>query len=317
MKEFAQHNGIDVVQLDHREPNTRMRRRKLRLPGNSISAPVHTTVEGIKDEWSNMIRTGELSVGEECTPHIITKYSTAGGDLTAKTTTVYGRKVPMLDLRQKLLKKHEEYMHLHTDQQLADMNGEALQRELLKRKIQITRDMSEEAMRQTLRQSERTRTIALWHDHSTLLSHGYVLVTIKIVYDQAVFITNSELLQRSTVRDIQSYTEEPEVHILALSSSSIEDQTALVSDRLSCIATLSTELTSSKGVPVKDRLVFFCGDKPAAQFERGAQQGGDFPCATCGCRASCMDDLAHCLNLEWRNTEQLQSTATKGMHMHI
>ena len=147
-------------------------------PGNSISAPVHTTVEGIKDEWSNMIRTGELSVGEECTPHIITKYSTAGGDLTAKTTTVYGRKVPMLDLRQKLLKKHEEYMHLHTDQQLADMNGEALQRELLKRKIQITRDMSEEAMRQTLRQSERTRTIALWHDHSTLLSHGYVLVTI-------------------------------------------------------------------------------------------------------------------------------------------
>ena len=59
-------------------------------PGNSISAPVHTTVEGIKDEWSNMIRTGELSVGEECTPHTITKYSTAGGDLTAKTTTVYG-----------------------------------------------------------------------------------------------------------------------------------------------------------------------------------------------------------------------------------
>jgi len=67
-------------------------------PGNSISAPVHTTVEGIKDEWSNMIRTGELSVGAECTPHTITKYSTAGGDLTAKTTTVYGRKVPMLDL---------------------------------------------------------------------------------------------------------------------------------------------------------------------------------------------------------------------------
>lgn len=41
-------------------------------------------------------------------------------------------------------------MHLHTDQQLAGMNGEALQLELLKRKIQITRDMSEEAMRQTL-----------------------------------------------------------------------------------------------------------------------------------------------------------------------
>ena len=122
------------------------------------------------------------------------------------------------------------------------------------------------------------------------------------------------------MRDIQSYTEEPEVHVLALSSSIIEDQTALVSDRLSCIATLSTKLTSSKGVPVKDRLVFFCGDKPTAQFERGAQQGGEFPCETCGCRASHMDDFAYCLNLEWRNKSynpQQQKVCTKGMHMHI
>jgi len=136
-------------------------------------------------------------------------------------------------------------MHLHTDQQLAGMNGEALQRELLKRKIQITWDMSEEAMRQTLRESECTCTIALWHDHSTLLGHRYVLFTIKIVYDQEVFITNSELPQRSTVRDIQSYIKEPEVHILALSSSIIQDQTALVSDYLALLP-LAQNLPAAK-----------------------------------------------------------------------
>jgi len=136
-------------------------------------------------------------------------------------------------------------MHLHTDQQLAGMNGEALKRELLKRKIQITWDLSEEAMRQTLWQSEPTRTIPLWHDHSTLLGHGYVLVTMKIVYDQAVFITNSELPQRSTVRDIQSYIEEPEVHVVALSSSIIEDQTALVSNYLALLP-LALNLPAAK-----------------------------------------------------------------------
>lgn len=75
----------------------------------------------------------------------------------------------------------------------------------------------------------------------------------------------------SPVRSLQSYIEEPEIRILALSSSSIQDQAALITDRKTCLSTLSSHLTSSTGVPVHNCLVFFYGDKLAVQFERGSK----------------------------------------------
>ena len=55
--------------------------------------------------------------------------------------------------------------------------------------------------------------------------------------------------------------------MLALSSSSIEDQAALIPERIAC----NKAITASNGVAVTDRLHFFTGDQPAAQFERGTQ----------------------------------------------
>ena len=34
---------------------------------------------------------------------------------------------------------------------------------------------------------QRSRKLALWHDHSTILNAGYILMTIHILYDPAVF----------------------------------------------------------------------------------------------------------------------------------
>ncbi len=61
-----------------------------------------------------------------------------------------------------------------------------------------------------------------------------------------------------------------------MSSSSTEDQVGLITDRLTCIQTINSQLTCSNGVQVQDQLMFFYGDKPAAQFERGCQQGGGY-----------------------------------------
>ena len=33
----------------------------------------------------------------------------------------------------------------------------------------------------------------MWHDHSTILSYGLLLITVKTAYDPAVFYTNSEV----------------------------------------------------------------------------------------------------------------------------
>ena len=314
VKEFAKRNNIDVTQLDNKKPGTRQRARKLRLPGGDISVPTHRTITQVKEDWADMIKSGELTLGEPCNPFTITKHSTASGSLTATTSTVYGRKIPLQTIRQKLLERHEQYMYLHTDQELDNMSLDELKEQMKKRNIKLTETTTEPSIREKLKKSERTRTIAIWHDHSTLLGHGYILVTTKVFYDTAVFKYNRELPQENPVKDIQAHIEEPEVHILGMSSSSVEDQAAIIQDRISCLEHLHLPLTSSRGVPVSDRLLFFSGDKPAAQFERGCKQGGDYPCGTCGCHASRMDDLPYCLQLEWRNLEEMQAVATKGIN---
>jgi len=74
--------------------------------------------------------------------------------------------------------------------------------------------------------------------------------------------------------------EELEIHILALSSSSV-DQAALLSDWLQWIQ--QTELTTSSNITITDnKLVFFSADKLAAHFERRTQTGRHYPCGSCG-----------------------------------
>ncbi len=116
---------------------------------------------------------------------------------------------------------------------------------------------------------------------------GYILIT-EVFYDSAVFKEN-----------VPSLIEETEIHLLAISSnnkdifnyfsyyiiafSCIEEQEAFILDRLECVREMSTEIQSSGNVHILDRLLFFfTGDKPVAQFERGTQRGGKFPCGLCG-----------------------------------
>ena len=105
------------------------------------------------------------------------------------------------------------------------------------------------------------------------------------VYGSAVFKRGDEIQQESETK-VQAYIEEPEIHIIALLSSSLEDQAALISDRIECIKELTAQITSKTGITVTDKLFFFTGDKPAAQFERGTQQGGYYKRGSCGCRST-------------------------------
>lgn len=64
--------------------------------------------------------------------------------------------------------------------------------------------------------------------------------------------------------------------MLALGSSSIKDQAALLPNRVACLHDLNTPIMASNGVEVTDRLHFFTGDKPASLFERCTQIGGAY-----------------------------------------
>ena len=112
--------------------------------------------------------------------------------------------------------------------------------------------------------------------------------------------------------DVQSEIEQPEIHMLALGSSSIEDQAALLPERVACLRDLNTTIMASNGVPITDRLHFFTGDKPAAQFERGTQIGGTYKCGGYGCKDAMMDDQAHALRCTLRSVRDLQDIAISG-----
>lgn len=66
-----------------------------------------------------MIKSGELSIGEPCTPYTLMMYITREGAISTLQVPVYGRKFSLLSLREKLLKTHEKYMRLATDSDIA------------------------------------------------------------------------------------------------------------------------------------------------------------------------------------------------------
>jgi len=120
--EFAKENGSDVEVLGKSNSRQRNRSCKLKLPGANISVPTHRTVAQIKEDWQAVLEKGELTLGEQCHACTLYTYSTKGGKLQTKETTVYGRKIPLLILRRKLLKKHEKLMYLHTEEELTQMS---------------------------------------------------------------------------------------------------------------------------------------------------------------------------------------------------
>jgi len=65
---------IDMTQLDQREPNTQIRTRKLWMPCGKVSVPTHQTIEQVKEEWKQMVKDGQLSLGESCYLQTLVKY---------------------------------------------------------------------------------------------------------------------------------------------------------------------------------------------------------------------------------------------------
>ena len=96
---------------------------------------------------------------------------------------------------------------------------------------------------------QRSRTISFWHDHSTILGCGYVLVTVQVVYNRAVFMSESEYYAATgnVSSNLQQLIEEPELYLVALSSSSPADQLGIIPARLDDLPELAEGLFTSLG----------------------------------------------------------------------
>ena len=93
-------------------------------------------------------------------------------------------------------------MRLHTDAEVENMSRQGLTSVLNLAQVVYDANTDDNTLREFLRQFERTRTIGIWHDHSTLLGKGYVMITAKVMYDTAVFKTKQELEGASLVENM-------------------------------------------------------------------------------------------------------------------
>ena len=279
--------------------------------------PCLPTVHTVIEEQRQLILSGELSIGEPCAPFSLTKSMiTKDGKVEFRSVEICGRKIPLNELRARLLKKQERFMYLYSNERISNMSAQDIHHFMAMMHYQPIPNSSIEELRHTVKMLQRNRTLAMWHDHSTILQTGYILFAVWVIYDPAVFYTQeywkSLNPQKGNVH-IQSLVEEPMIYMIAPSSSSPTDQLALVGDRTECLSELSKPVITSDGTTeINDCLRFFCGDKPAQQFERGTQIGGTYKCGGCGCKDVLMMDIAHAFHNSWRSLSDIQVLILAG-----
>ena len=112
--------------------------------------------------------------------------------------------------------------------------------------------------------------------------------------------------------DVPALVEKPEVHIIAHSSSSTEEQQLFVKTCRECLEQMTKTLKASTGVEIHDVVQFFYGDGPAAQFEAGQKQGGTYCCVGCGADSSRFADIAYSYRAPKRTLQERQQFVLEG-----
>ena len=168
-------------------------------------------------------------------------------------------------------------------------------------------------IRKKLKEACRTRHLKIWHDHSTIAAHGYLLILISAIFDPAFYYTKDEMKTLKGVDiDVPALVEKPEVHIIARSSSSTEEQQLFVKTRRECLEQITKTLKTSTGVEIHDVVRFFYGDGPATQFEAGQKQGGTYCCVGCGADSSRFADIAYSCRAPKHTLQERQQFVLEG-----
>jgi len=143
----------------------------------------------------------------------------------SREVQVHARNVPLTTIRKKLVQKHQQFMRLSGDREIELLSHEEAQALLQNMQCEGS-GLSLAEMKETIRKYQRSRMICLWHDHGTDLGSGIILVAAHIIYDLAVFMTTHKyhLTPGLKVHSVQTEVEMPEVHLIALGTSSAEDQ---------------------------------------------------------------------------------------------
>ena len=244
-------------------------KRKLKITGG-YSIPCDKTIAKTKQKLREDIEFGNYSLGEPIVPKEYKKLTIKNNKVNEESFTIYGRKIPLKLIRIKLLKNELKYMREQPNfDAFSTSELLSLHKEVVGKPVE-----SITMVKNNLELLSRTRHLQVWHDNSTIANHGYFMVTVYTCYDKNIHFTRDEYKAKTGIDiDIQTAIEQPEIHILTKTSSSIDDQLLHSATRLACIQDITSEIELPHGRKLIDNLRFFHGDDPSAQLEVSHQKG--------------------------------------------
>lgn len=179
-------------------------------------------------------------------------------------------------------------MRLHTNEQINNMTVNDLQVLATTFDYQIEPDSTKTELLSQVTKLERTRTLIVWHDHAMLLGTGYLLMTVHVAYDPAVFFTQQEYGEKN----IHQYNRSAVSH---WTSSGGNDGSRIICWRSNSTSTRQNRLRGNNVTPYSSQRssnwrqdTVFVREHLAQQFERGTKRGGRYKC-----KESMIEDLAH------------------------
>ena len=288
----------------------RIRRKRLRGQGGEIPLPTPESATKLKEKLKQKLLNGDYTLGEAITPRCYEKMVIKDGKLVIEEFVVEGRKLSLQMLRDKTLKKHEQFMRLDTDQFIDSLSEHEVGSKL-KSLNEYETSQSNTDMREKLKKLQRTRNFIIWHDASTIADHGHVIMMVNVLYDPAVHLTDNEYKEKyGQALNVQAEIERPELYIIGRCRAN-DEQLGYIDTRVVCLKGLEHNLTVN-GIDIKDVMRFFHGDGPAAQFESGQQKGGNFFCSCCGIFADRIAELDYALNCPYLTLEDKRTKILYG-----
>ena len=132
---------------------------------------------------------GETSIKEKAVKSTYTQYSLDPVNLTIveKDNNVCARKIPFIQIREKLLQQHEELglLCIHPDEYFDNVQETETQATLQKlSKVHIPEDTTE-TLHEKLKFLNRQKYFKMWHDHSTIGGHSHFMVLFSPIYNPA------------------------------------------------------------------------------------------------------------------------------------
>lgn len=101
IKEYLAEQGIPATQIKQRR--RAQGRSKKRLSGGKSLSPCTNLCKNLKDDVDKRIQSVQINL---CVTTTQTKYTTHEGKMIQESSEVNAGKIPLLEIRKKLLKKH-------------------------------------------------------------------------------------------------------------------------------------------------------------------------------------------------------------------